>query len=133
MTARLGRTTGPGRPVGFAILVVVGVLAVVYALGVAYSQRTGSHLFATTHVLQATQARYLAESGVIYAQRVARAWKAPHSEKLSFDSGSTTIELEDLGGARVLIAAGRCGSVTHEIAVLLDPRGGIILWRESTR
>lgn len=121
------------RARGYALALAILFLAVVFALGLAYSARTTSQLQQTNHTVASLQAGYLAEGGIQLAlERLHGDVRLPWQDTLTFGTGTCTVSAVDLGeGRRELRSVGRSGRIAHFVRVSVDGDLEVQSWTEG--
>lgn len=131
---RLPGTLVPGGRArrGFALVLALVMLSLLFVLGLAYGARTSSQLAATTRAAGSVQASYLAESGLRYALYAVDGSALPSLTTLGFETGSVTVSVADLGqGRRGIHSRASAGRVQRSLHVVVTGRGAVEQWSVS--
>ena len=115
-----------------ALIISLVMLTFLFIMGLTFISVSSRDYVYARYVVLRTQAYYMAEAGIEYAQISRINWTDyPHTEEFEYREGKISIEVNDLGNGAVEITSyGKYASFRQGIKVIYGQDGTIQSWEE---
>lgn len=120
------------KPNGIALFITLIILTFLFILGTLFIANASRDYIYARYVVLRNQSRYIAESGIEYAQVMKLQWDTyPRSETLEFGGGSAnlTVNVTDTGATEIT-SIGNYSGFRNGIRATFRPDGSIITWED---